>query len=106
MSCATAPAVHRAAPAPSWSRWRKKLYDDGVTQRPTGIIADQTIDGADDAIGNREQAPTPELKTGWAGAESTQRTSACVVHARSGFDWKAADAYLFDIDGTLLNSRD
>jgi len=77
-----------------------------VTQRPTGIIADQTIDGADDAIGNREQAPTPELKTGWAGAESTQRTSACVVHARSGFDWKAADAYLFDIDGTLLNSRD
>jgi phosphoglycolate phosphatase-like HAD superfamily hydrolase len=25
---------------------------------------------------------------------------------RSGFIWNAADAYLFDIDGTLLNSRD
>lgn len=25
---------------------------------------------------------------------------------RSGFRWDAADAYLFDIDGTLLNSRD
>jgi phosphoglycolate phosphatase len=25
---------------------------------------------------------------------------------RSGFIWSAADAYLFDIDGTLLNSRD
>src|SRR5215467_9979099 len=24
----------------------------------------------------------------------------------SGFQWDAADAYLFDIDGTLLNSRD
>jgi phosphoglycolate phosphatase len=25
---------------------------------------------------------------------------------RAGFQWNAADAYLFDIDGTLLNSRD
>src|SRR5215831_19081160 len=25
---------------------------------------------------------------------------------RPGFRWDAADAYLFDIDGTLLNSRD
>ena len=25
---------------------------------------------------------------------------------RPGFHWDAADAYLFDIDGTLLNSRD
>jgi phosphoglycolate phosphatase len=25
---------------------------------------------------------------------------------RPGFHWKAGDAYLFDIDGTLLNSRD
>ena len=25
---------------------------------------------------------------------------------RPGFNWDAADAYLFDIDGTLLNSRD
>lgn len=28
------------------------------------------------------------------------------VFVRSGFRWDAADAYLFDIDGTLLNSRD
>ncbi len=29
-----------------------------------------------------------------------------VVFVRPGFVWNAADAYLFDIDGTLLNSRD
>jgi len=28
------------------------------------------------------------------------------VFIRSGFLWDSADAYLFDIDGTLLNSRD
>ena len=28
------------------------------------------------------------------------------VFVRPGFRWDAADAYLFDIDGTLLNSRD
>lgn len=28
------------------------------------------------------------------------------VFVRDGFRWDAADAYLFDIDGTLLNSRD
>jgi phosphoglycolate phosphatase-like HAD superfamily hydrolase len=28
------------------------------------------------------------------------------VFVRPGFHWDAADAYLFDIDGTLLNSRD
>jgi phosphoglycolate phosphatase len=27
------------------------------------------------------------------------------VHVRPGFDWRAYDSYLFDIDGTLLNSR-
>ena len=37
---------------------------------------------------------------------SAQRTPASNVVVRSGFDWRAADAYLFDIDGTLLNSRD
>jgi phosphoglycolate phosphatase-like HAD superfamily hydrolase len=26
--------------------------------------------------------------------------------SNNGFDWRAFDAYLFDIDGTLLNSRD
>jgi phosphoglycolate phosphatase len=28
------------------------------------------------------------------------------VYARRGFHWQHADAYLFDIDGTLVNSRD
>jgi phosphoglycolate phosphatase len=32
--------------------------------------------------------------------------SAPAVHCAPGFDWLAYDAYLFDIDGTLLNSRD
>jgi len=27
------------------------------------------------------------------------------IRAKNGFDWRAFDAYLFDIDGTLLNSR-
>jgi phosphoglycolate phosphatase len=56
------------------------------------------------------RGPTPhsssELKTGWAGAENTPAGSRCSVHIQSRFDWTAADAYLFDIDGTLLNSRD
>ena len=33
-------------------------------------------------------------------------TAAANVFIRSGFLWDSADAYLFDIDGTLLNSRD
>src|SRR5947209_9645867 len=49
---------------------------------------------------------SPELKTGWAGAENTPAASRCLVHFQPSFDWRAADAYLFDIDGTLLNSRD
>src|SRR6516162_3621868 len=28
------------------------------------------------------------------------------VYLRHGFQWTAAEAYLFDIDGTLLNCRD
>lgn len=28
------------------------------------------------------------------------------MSSRNSFDWRAFDAYLFDIDGTLLNSRD
>ncbi len=28
------------------------------------------------------------------------------IHLRAGFDWRAADCYLFDIDGTLLNTHD
>lgn len=33
-------------------------------------------------------------------------TGKAAASAQSGFDWRAFDAYLFDIDGTLLNSRD
>jgi phosphoglycolate phosphatase len=33
-------------------------------------------------------------------------SSAQKAFVRPGFQWDAADAYLFDIDGTLLNSRD
>jgi phosphoglycolate phosphatase-like HAD superfamily hydrolase len=35
-----------------------------------------------------------------------QLSSSTRAFARQGFRWDAADAYLFDIDGTLLNSRD
>lgn len=28
------------------------------------------------------------------------------IFVRPGFEWRAADAFLFDIDGTLLNTRD
>jgi len=37
-----------------------------------------------------------------AGAEQSRQTAI----VSEGFDWRAFDAYLFDIDGTLLNSRD
>ena len=46
------------------------------------------------------------LKTGWAGAAEIPTDQCSLVHVKPGFDWKAANAYLFDIDGTLLNSRD
>jgi phosphoglycolate phosphatase-like HAD superfamily hydrolase len=46
------------------------------------------------------------LKTGWVGSEGKQVASTCAVRTQPNFDWLAADAYLFDIDGTLLNSRD
>ena len=55
---------------------------------------------------NQEQVSAQPLKTGWASAEQTQISAACVVQSQPNFDWLAADAYLFDIDGTLLNSRD
>ena len=48
----------------------------------------------------------PKLKTGWAGAAEIQTSQGSSIHIKPGFDWRAADAYLFDIDGTLLNSRD
>ncbi len=66
----------------------------------------------DEAIGAQlpqQHSPAvsgPKLKTGWAGAAEVQTSQGSSIHIKPGFDWKAADAYLFDIDGTLLNSRD
>ncbi len=66
----------------------------------------------DEAIGTQstqKHSPAisgPKLKTGWAGAAELETSQASSIYTKPGFDWKAADAYLFDIDGTLLNSRD
>jgi phosphoglycolate phosphatase-like HAD superfamily hydrolase len=66
----------------------------------------------DEAIGTQsaqEHSPavsSPKLKTGWAGAVEIRSEQSSSVYVTPGFDWKAAEAYLFDIDGTLLNSRD
>ena len=38
--------------------------------------------------------------------ESNQHTHNARVFVRPGFQWDGQDAYLFDIDGTLLRSRD
>ncbi|HJW99902.1 MAG TPA: HAD family hydrolase [Terriglobales bacterium] len=56
--------------------------------------------------GNQARKSPPELKTGWAGADAAEASPQRFVHVQPGFDWSAADCYLFDIDGTLLNSRD
>ncbi|HXF13878.1 MAG TPA: HAD family hydrolase [Terriglobales bacterium] len=53
--------------------------------------------------------PGGRSKSGWASGGSASSSTAATdhrVYLRPGFDWQAADAYLFDIDGTLLNSRD
>lgn len=56
---------------------------------------------------NREDQASPSaLKTGWVSAESAGAPSSSVTYIQPGFDWTAFDCYLFDIDGTLLNSRD
>lgn len=47
------------------------------------------------------------LKLGWvSGGSASFSSSNQKTHVHHGFDWRAADSYLFDIDGTLLNSRD
>ncbi|MBV9075262.1 MAG: HAD family hydrolase [Acidobacteria bacterium] len=96
-SCATALAVRRAAPAwnPNW--WRRKLRDEKVAPR-----ASQSNDSA---VAKKESS-SQRLKTGWAGATNSPSPGPRRLFTQPGFDWKAADAYLFDIDGTLLNSRD
>lgn len=59
-----------------------------------------------ETISNDPLEEQSTLKTGWVGAERVSTSSRGTVHRRSGFAWTAADAYLFDVDGTLLNSRD
>ncbi len=59
----------------------------------------------------KKPAAEANLKTGWAKAVPADAAAASgpgssAIHASPGFDWRSADAYLFDIDGTLLNSRD
>lgn len=49
------------------------------------------------------------LKSGWVKESSLNdpnSSPAAPIFCARGFDWRAADAYLFDIDGTLLNSLD
>jgi len=98
-----APAVLPVAPAlKKYSLWRRKRYDEEMSLR-------QAANAASDKPPENEALAKdsgPQLKTGWVGAETTQTCSQCAVHVQPGFDWRAADAYLFDIDGTLLNSRD
>src|SRR5690348_2163982 len=69
----------------------------------------QSDDEATGTQSTQEDSPAvsgPKLKTGWAGAAEIQTNQESSIHVKPGFDWNAADAYLFDIDGTLLNSRD
>jgi phosphoglycolate phosphatase len=58
-----------------------------------------------DPSNRRGQASSSPLKTGWVGPESAG-TPSSFTHIQPGFDWTAFDCYLFDIDGTLLNSQD
>ena len=48
------------------------------------------------------------LKSGWVKESSLNDPDSgrSPIFYAAGFDWRAAEAYLFDIDGTLLNSRD
>jgi phosphoglycolate phosphatase-like HAD superfamily hydrolase len=56
-----------------------------------------------DARGNS----APPLPVADARGNSASPLSAAGAKAAgAGFDWRSFDAYLFDIDGTLLNSRD
>ncbi|PYY22860.1 MAG: HAD family hydrolase [Acidobacteria bacterium] len=52
------------------------------------------------------QASPSALKMGWVSADRTGLGPASFTYIQPGFDWTASHCYLFDIDGTLLNSRD
>lgn len=58
-------------------------------------------------LSSRQGHASPSgLKTGWVSADSTGSGSSTFTYIQPGFNWTASDCYLFDIDGTLLNSRD
>jgi phosphoglycolate phosphatase len=67
--------------------------------------ASKTISDPGPHDGEGRSSPSA-LKTGWVSAENVAGSSASITHVKPGFDWTAFDCYLFDIDGTLLNSRD
>lgn len=49
------------------------------------------------------------LKSGWVKESDVNQPDSSAtnkIFCAAGFDWRAADAYLLDIDGTLLNSKD
>src|SRR4051812_21670697 len=72
--------VHRAAlDRTQNSCWRKKLYDDGMTVRPSDSTTDRTS--------NRNQRSIPDLKAGWAGAENLSSPSPAAIHKQPSFDW-------------------
>jgi phosphoglycolate phosphatase-like HAD superfamily hydrolase len=48
----------------------------------------------------------PTLKGPTGNSEVCESSQGQRSFVRPGFDWASAEAYLFDIDGTLLNSRD
>src|SRR5579859_1020482 len=59
------------------------------------------------ASSDHRSAEQTGLKAGWVGTDHrVSRPQVRTTYVRPGFDWSAADVYLFDIDGTLLNSRD
>ena len=59
-----------------------------------------------DSNGRDARAKAQPLRAGWAGADSSEPLSKSFVLSQPGFNWTATECYLFDIDGTLLNSRD
>lgn len=67
--------------------------------------ASKTISDKD--LNSRETyAINRPLRTGWSGAQTGKAFSEPFVLSQPLFNWSAPDCYLFDIDGTLLNSRD
>jgi len=60
------------------------------------VVGPTVSDLVASAVGNPGRASIVTAADGFSASPELPR----------GFDWRAFDAYLFDIDGTLLNSRD